>query len=201
MIHELKILPEFFYPVSIGLKTFELRKNDRNFQVGDIIKLKEWNGNNYTGCQLDRKIIYILKEVAGLEAEYCILGIEEGKMIVDDPELTFVEEIESRMCKGCPKREQSDGNMRSRIILSNKIRHICEVCETNPLISSVVRYLLDGSRLYKELEEHTADIATIMTLPNVLEQLEFKEYIQYGEGLWSITQKGIDHFFRLEADQ
>lgn len=201
MIHELKILPEFFYPVSIGLKTFELRKNDRNFQVGDTIRLKEWNGNNYTGRQVIRKIVCILKEVAGLEAGYCILGIKEDRMIADDPELTFVEEIESRMCKGCPKREQSDGSMRSRIILSNKIRHICEACETNPLVLSVVRYLLDGSRSYKELEEHTADIATIMTLPNVLEQLENREYIRYSEGLWSITQKGIDHFFRLEADQ
>lgn len=122
-------------------------------------------------------------------------------MNLDNPELTFVEEIESRMCNGCPKREQSGGNMRSRIILCNKIRHICEVCETNPLMLSIVRYLLDGSRLYKELDEHTADIVTIMTLPNVLEQLETREYIRYNEGLWSITQAGIDHFFRLEADQ
>ena len=39
MIHNLKILPEHFTPVLDGLKLAELRKNDRNFQVGDILVL------------------------------------------------------------------------------------------------------------------------------------------------------------------
>ena len=34
-VHELKILPEYFWQVWHGNKTFELRKNDRNYNAGD----------------------------------------------------------------------------------------------------------------------------------------------------------------------
>ena len=39
-IIELKILPEYFEAVKSGKKTFELRKNDRDFCVGDILILR-----------------------------------------------------------------------------------------------------------------------------------------------------------------
>lgn len=39
--HELKCLPEYFSRIQSGQKTFEIRKNDRDFQVGDILILKE----------------------------------------------------------------------------------------------------------------------------------------------------------------
>lgn len=43
MLHNLKINKEFFSPVKERIKTFEIRKNDRNFQVGDQIVLNEWD--------------------------------------------------------------------------------------------------------------------------------------------------------------
>lgn len=42
MEHELKIWPQYFAAVSTGMKTFELRNNDRAFQAGDIVVLHEW---------------------------------------------------------------------------------------------------------------------------------------------------------------
>jgi hypothetical protein len=41
MTHELKCWPEFFKPIQSGEKTFELRRNDRNFHLNDILILKE----------------------------------------------------------------------------------------------------------------------------------------------------------------
>lgn len=43
MHHELKIWPEFFSKVVRGTKKAEVRKNDRNFQQGDSVSLREWN--------------------------------------------------------------------------------------------------------------------------------------------------------------
>ncbi|NNV04637.1 DUF3850 domain-containing protein [Brevibacillus sp. MCWH] len=59
--HKLKIYPEFFKEVCSGKKTFEIRKNDRGFQVGDILLLQEFNPetNSYTGRVVERKVTYI----------------------------------------------------------------------------------------------------------------------------------------------
>lgn len=40
--HKLKIHPPFFASVKRGDKPFEIRKNDRNFKVGDVLELEEW---------------------------------------------------------------------------------------------------------------------------------------------------------------
>ena len=43
VIHRLKILPEYFEAQKNRVKTFEIRKNDRNFKVGDKLMLYEIN--------------------------------------------------------------------------------------------------------------------------------------------------------------
>jgi len=59
--HELKILPQYFKNVASGLKTYEVRVNDRNFSIGDIVILQEWGPDTlYTGLHLIYKIGYIL---------------------------------------------------------------------------------------------------------------------------------------------
>lgn len=75
-IHELKILPEFFEAVLIGKKTCELRKADRNFAVGDLIKLNEWDGEHYTGRNIVREITHIIKDYLGLTEGFCILSLK-----------------------------------------------------------------------------------------------------------------------------
>ena len=70
-IHELKILPEYFLEVVNGNKTFEVRKNDRDFQIGDYVTLREYNieTNEYTGRQINVKITYVLDN-----SNYCKEG-------------------------------------------------------------------------------------------------------------------------------
>lgn len=48
MIHELKILPQYYCRVKDGSKTFEVRKNDRGFQSGDTVILKEYDPESVT---------------------------------------------------------------------------------------------------------------------------------------------------------
>lgn len=48
MHHELKILPPYFEAVIEGRKTFEIRKDDRGFQAGDTVTLREYDPYRHT---------------------------------------------------------------------------------------------------------------------------------------------------------
>lgn len=43
MNHDLKIWPQYYCRIIDGSKTFEVRKNDRGFQPGDTVVLKEYD--------------------------------------------------------------------------------------------------------------------------------------------------------------
>ena len=72
--HNLKILPEYFEAVASGLKTFELRKDDRGFETGDHVLLREWDGE-YTGRNIESEIGFVLRGYTGLEEGYVIFGL------------------------------------------------------------------------------------------------------------------------------
>ena len=77
MQHGLKIHPEYFKAISLGLKKVEIRFNDRNFQERDVLILKEYcpEKKQYTGHIITRKIDYIIKDVPGLQPNFVILQI------------------------------------------------------------------------------------------------------------------------------
>lgn len=77
MTHELKILPQYFQAVWNETKTFELRKDDRDYHGGDLLLLKEWDGTKYTGSVLYVKVTYILRDAEkyGLKDGYVIMGV------------------------------------------------------------------------------------------------------------------------------
>jgi hypothetical protein len=59
--HELKTWPEFFEHVWSGEKRFELRKDDRGYQGGDSLMLREWSqANGYTGRAVRAEVTYLL---------------------------------------------------------------------------------------------------------------------------------------------
>lgn len=74
--HELKVLPKYFEAVQRGRKKFELRKDDRGFEVGDYVLLRVWDGEKFTGRYSYHEIKYILRdcEEYGLKPGYCIIG-------------------------------------------------------------------------------------------------------------------------------
>lgn len=103
-LHELKIKKEYFNKIIEERKTFELRKDDRNYQIGDLIHFVEvyerevWVGpeplivcitKKISSKESTRefedyennlfKIVYILRNVPeyGLDKDYCILGIKK----------------------------------------------------------------------------------------------------------------------------
>lgn len=74
--HDLKTLPPYFEDVLNEKKCFELRINDRDYQVGDIFLLREYENEAYTGRWYAGVISYVLKNCKefGLQDGYCIIG-------------------------------------------------------------------------------------------------------------------------------
>lgn len=75
MLHELKIKYKYYVDVYLGYKTFELRKDDRGYKIGDLIKFdivdEKFTDNTFY------RITYVLRNVPeyGLNNDYCILSI------------------------------------------------------------------------------------------------------------------------------
>lgn len=87
MEHVLKTDSPVFQAVKERRKSFEIRKNDRNFQVGDILILKETLHTGaemvegaplmYTGEELAAVVTYILEgPIYGLADGWCIMSID-----------------------------------------------------------------------------------------------------------------------------
>ena len=76
VVHELKVDWEFFEDLASGVKEFEIRKNDRGFELGDVLALNEINmEGQLTGRTLYKKINYILADTRFLQDGYMALGI------------------------------------------------------------------------------------------------------------------------------
>lgn len=83
--HKLKTLAPYWERVQSGEKTFEIRKNDRDFQVGDILELEYYNPNepiqqvyNYNPPLIIKvQVKYIINGGKfGLDVDYCVMAIE-----------------------------------------------------------------------------------------------------------------------------
>lgn len=78
VIHELKTWPVYFGAVMSGTKTFEVRKADRDFMLGDALCLKEWDPETkrFTGHAIWREVTYILRGGQfGIESGFVVLGL------------------------------------------------------------------------------------------------------------------------------
>ena len=91
-IHELKIKNKYWAEVYEGAKMFELRKNDRDFQVGDIIQF-ELVDADIDISEFKYRITYILKDVPeyGLDKDYCILGIAQIITVQEGANQTIID--------------------------------------------------------------------------------------------------------------
>jgi ASC-1-like (ASCH) protein len=77
--HYLKTWVEYFQAVKLGRKSFEVRLNDRNYQVGDTLILQEWDQaiQEYTGEEFSVVVTYILKGGQfGIDPRYVVIGIK-----------------------------------------------------------------------------------------------------------------------------
>lgn len=76
-VHELKIKKNYCNDILVNNKSFEIRKNDRGFQPGDVLHLKviDEATEEYTGFEIFVKVMYIHYRL-GLEEDYVCMAIK-----------------------------------------------------------------------------------------------------------------------------
>jgi hypothetical protein len=87
-VHFLKCWPESFEPLVAGFKKLEFRRDDRGYQVGDVLDLREyvpesgepgkpgWKSSRFTGRRVLRGVTYVLRGPAfGVPEGFCILSL------------------------------------------------------------------------------------------------------------------------------
>jgi hypothetical protein len=87
-VHVLKSWPQFFQPILDGTRCHELRRNDRNFSVGDVLELHEYDplSHSYSGrvCSADvtsmtsNEVPCAVSDVA-LNPDFAILSIKTAR--------------------------------------------------------------------------------------------------------------------------
>lgn len=76
--HDLKCWPAYFGATTLGLKPFDVRRHDRDFQVGDLVLLCEFDPlkGDLTGRRTFRVVTYVLPGGSfGIEPGFCVLGL------------------------------------------------------------------------------------------------------------------------------
>ncbi len=74
-VHDLKTLPQYFQAIVDGTKTFEVRRNDRGFEVGDYLFLREWSQETgYTG-RIARVTVSYLYAGEWCAPGFCVMAI------------------------------------------------------------------------------------------------------------------------------
>lgn len=90
-LHELKTHPEHYGPVTTGEKKVELRIDDRDFETGDVLVLREYDpeANDYTGNVALRRITHVTRGDTWLQPGVVALSIsnalhEDERVIVHE---------------------------------------------------------------------------------------------------------------------
>lgn len=74
--HKLKTVQPYFERCWLNSKTFEVRKNDRDFQAGDQVILQEYDAekDTYSGREITGKITYVLPNYHAIKDDYVVFS-------------------------------------------------------------------------------------------------------------------------------
>lgn len=77
-VHDLKCWPAYFDAIKAGTKKFEVRLNDRDYRVGDVLILRRFDpeSNAYNGDKMERVVTYIMHGGQfGIAPDHCVMAI------------------------------------------------------------------------------------------------------------------------------
>lgn len=100
--HVLKCWPSAYAAVADGRKRFEYRRNDRDFAVGDLLLLMEWDpsidgwGERSRGDELggmEVTVTYLLQGQFGVPDGFCVMGISDPVSRTRDDFLWLIQNL------------------------------------------------------------------------------------------------------------
>ncbi|OTP92610.1 hypothetical protein B6D02_11555 [Gilliamella apicola] len=104
--HSLKIKSEHYINIINGTKTAEIRYNDRNYQVGDILILNEIDENGvFTGNNCAVIVTHILDDNQYLQTGYVMLSF---RMLNSDFLNRGIDEIKAQGIEEAVKKADSE---------------------------------------------------------------------------------------------
>lgn len=88
--HVLKCESPHFEEIAMGNRTFEIRKNDRGFRVGDWICLRWWMTKDgeeprFGDLSINAQVSSILQDYDGLEWGFCIMSLSRVSVVQSYP--------------------------------------------------------------------------------------------------------------------
>ena len=77
-IHVLKCWPKYFEELFSGKKTFDIRRNDRDYKVGEFLDIKEWcpTTEKFSGRSVFFKISHTTAEPKWVQKGYIGLSLK-----------------------------------------------------------------------------------------------------------------------------
>lgn len=181
--HVLKTWSDPFWAMKKGSKTFEFRKNDRNFHVGDTLVLKEWHNRaeQFTGNVLRFKVPFIIYGgVFGIPEGYCIMSCTRI------PNLPPLDIVDGRR----PPSEQGQGGVEELIrdmegVLSDNVCPNLRPVDLKHMVAEWIRelrVLLAHPQPSADTGRDAADLATSWATLSIDEET--------GKPYWSLSGDG-----------
>jgi hypothetical protein len=175
--HELKTDPDVFQALTEGEKTYEIRRDDRGFQVGDILILREteYSGEQmfagapleYTGRHAVRRVTHALRGPQyGLSEGWVILSVNDPEQPDRDALAARVNELERDISRqAAVARNGMDAARRYSSQMEEKANRLYAECSSDALES-------EREANAQLTEENCAIAAYARELKNLLEDAQ-----------------------------
>lgn len=81
-LHLLKLREEYLYDILSGVKKAELRNNDRNFQVGDLIHFTDVDGYEFVNTQLNMPLASFWRITNIVDVSEVVPNVHHGDYVM-----------------------------------------------------------------------------------------------------------------------